>query len=190
MSFWFSLRCFWALIDPPPPPCQHIYDKNNEDLIKKKYGSCNESQAWGVKLKLNDLSPRHLLMILMAVGVVTGDIWQPVNHTTITGEEGRRGGKHLMSPAFFYLAQLLPFNYHQPSDLGVCGSSMRSQQWASDRRLFTSNTSSSLLLPYCLSHQRGGAQGHRCLTSCARLHHTFPTNINRVFLNHWPGRAV
>lgn len=77
--------------------------KNNEDPIKKKkYGPCNESQVWGVKIKLNDLSPRHLLMILMAAGVVAGDIWQPVNHTTITGERGQLGGQRPLVPHPFF----------------------------------------------------------------------------------------
>lgn len=65
-------------------------------------------------------------MILMAAGVVTGDIWQPVNHTTITGERGICGGGGQRPPAPHPFSQLLPLNYHH-SDLGVYKSSTPSR---------------------------------------------------------------
>lgn len=65
-------------------------------------------------------------MILMAAGVVTGDIWQPVNHTTITGERGICGGGGQRPPAPHTFSQLLPLNYHH-SDLGVYRSSTPSR---------------------------------------------------------------
>lgn len=58
----------------------------------------------------------------MAAGVVTGDIWQRVNHTTITGvRDSWWGGGHA--------AQLLPLNYHHLSDLRARWSSKQSQKF-------------------------------------------------------------
>lgn len=66
--------CYISYRPPPvsialslPPP------KNNEAPIKSRENMVPAMEA-EKKIQLNDLSPRHLLMILMAAGVVTGDI--------------------------------------------------------------------------------------------------------------------
>lgn len=99
-KFFFFIRIIVklnpALVGPSQLPISHprpvsltVYRfsaQNNEDPIKKrgKYSPCNESQVWGVKIKLNDLSPQHLLMSFNSSRCCHGDIWRCVNQSTIT----------------------------------------------------------------------------------------------------------
>lgn len=88
--------------------------------------------------------PNIYWWVLMAAGVVTGDIWQCVNQSTITGggqptstARGTVGGHRPCIPSSYSPSTCLPLNYHLFSDLGGCRSSKQREICAYDRVVFT-----------------------------------------------------
>lgn len=148
---------------------------------------------WGVKIKLNDLSPQHLLMAFNGSrcchrGYLTTPKskhnyrwWQSQQHS----ETDAWRPKTFYS--FFFLPlNFMPLNYNLLADLWGCWSSERRDIWASDRVVFTQKLLH--LFPAAageggvVSHRRG-SQGHLWLTDFSWLYNvTRPwTSISSFF---------
>lgn len=129
----------------------------------------------------------------MAAGVVTGDIWQRVNQSIITGggqptstARGTVGGQRPCIPSSYSLSTSCLL-YHLFSDLGGCWSSKQREIWAYDRVVFTSP--SFFLLWYSqsgitLHHLHpSSSQGHLWLTDFSWLYNVMrpSTSISSFF---------
>lgn len=137
-----------ALVGPSQLPISHprpasltVYRfsaQNNEDPIKKrgKYSPCNESQVWGVKIKLNDLSPQHLLMSFNSSRCCHGGYltmrkskhnyswWMSGQHAERNTRRPEMPFPPLCTPLGF-----LPLSYQRQSDLGARRLSKHSQKF-------------------------------------------------------------